>query len=169
MRMTFKPMTYLVSFTLFVATFTALGAWVGYGKIADQLLTQAYHDAMPVRVQVVAGPQGPALRWDERLPLPQGGFARVTAGAGLGSIGIDEAGGAGLAAQATPGIPLGAPERVEDLRVDARGRYLYARILTTAKTRAEETTWICKYDLKRGRVARRTSVNPILLPAPFRP
>lgn len=169
MRMTFKPMTYLVSFTLFVATFTALGAWVGYGKIADQLLTQAFHDATPVRVQVVAGPQGPALRWDERLPLPQGGFARVTAGPDLGAIAIEEAAAPEAPAQTAPGIPLAAAERVEDLRVDAQGRYLFARILTTAKTKAEETTWICKYDLKRRRVARRTSVNPILLPAPFRP
>lgn len=169
MRITFKPMTYLVSFTLFVLTFTALGAWVGYGKIADQILTQAYLDATPIRVQVLPDPQGPSLRWDERVPLPQGGFARVVADPGAPAITIDEADLPGVRAQASPSIPLATRARVEDLRIDPKGRYLYARILTAAKTRAEETTWLCKYDLKRRRLARRTSVNPILLPAPFRP
>ena len=60
MRFTFKPMTYLVSFTLFVLTFTALGAYVGYGKIADQLLTQGYLEATPLRMQVLPDPQDPA-------------------------------------------------------------------------------------------------------------
>ncbi len=160
MRITFKPMTYLVSFTLFVLTFTALGAYVGYGKIADQLLTQAFLEATPLRMQVLPDPQGPSLGWDERVALPQGGFVRVVAGQRPPVITID-----GAAA----GLLLAAQERPEDLRIDAGGRYLFARTLTPARTKAEETTWICRYDLKRRRPGRRTSVNPILLPAPFRP
>ncbi|NWJ42577.1 MAG: hypothetical protein HXX12_16565 [Geothrix sp.] len=167
--MTFKPMTYLVSFTLFVLIFTALGAYVGYGRIADQLLTQAFLDAAPLQVQVRPDPQGPALGWDERVALPQGGFARVVAGPGVPAVSIEEVDAAGTRTQAAAGIPLAAREHADDLRVDRNGRYLYARILTAAKVKAEETTWICKYDLKRRRLVRRTSVNPILLPAPFRP
>ncbi|MCE1203366.1 MAG: hypothetical protein LWW79_02000 [Holophagaceae bacterium] len=160
MRVTFKPMTYLVSFTLFVLTFTVLGAYVGYGKIADQLLTQAYLEAVPLRMQVLTDPQGPTLSWDERVTLPQGGFVRVVARQRPAAITIDGD---------DAGLLLAAQERPEDLRIDAGGRYLFARTLTTAKTKAEETTWICRYDLKRRRPGRRTSVNPILLPAPFRP
>jgi len=100
------------------------------------------------------------LSWDERVALPQGGFVRVVASQRPPVIAID-----GTAA----GLLLATQERPEDLRIDAGGRYLYARLLTPAKTKAEETTWICKYDLKRRRLGRRTSVNPILLPAPFRP
>jgi len=160
MRFTFKPMTYLVSFTLFVLTFTALGAYVGFGKIADQLLTQAYLEATPLRMQVFPDPQGSTLTWDERVTLTRGDFVRVVAGQRPPAITID-----GVAA----GLLLTAQERPEDLRIDAGGRYLYARLLTPAKTKAEEITWLCKYDLKRRRLARRTSVNPVLLPAPFRP
>jgi len=160
MRITFKPMTYLVSFTLFVLTFTALGAYVGYGKIADQLLTQGYLEATPIRPQVLPDRQGSALSWDERVALPQGVFVRVVAGQRPPTLTID-----GTAA----GLLLAAQERPEDLRIDAGGRYLYARTLTPAKTKAEEITWICRYDLKHRRPGRRTSVNPILLPAPFRP
>lgn len=160
MRFTFKPMTYLVSFTLFVLTFTALGAYVGYGKIADQLLTQAFLEATPLRLQVRPDPQGPTLTWDERVALPQGGDLRVVAGQRPPAITIDGA---------PAGLLMGAQERPEDLRIDAGGRYLFARTLTPAKVKAEETTWICKFDLKRRRLVRRTSVNQILLPAPFRP
>ncbi len=160
MRFTFKPMTYLVSFTLFVLTFTALGAYVGYGKIADQLLTQAYLEATPLRMQVFPDPQGSILTWDERVALAQGGFVRVAASQRPPGLDID-----GVAS----GLLLTAQERPEDLRIDAGGRYLFARLLTPARTRAEEITWLCKYDLKHRRLARRTSVNPVLLPAPFRP
>ena len=160
MRITFKPMTYLVSFTLFVLTFTALGAYVGYGKIADQLLTQGYLEATPLRMQVLPDPQDPALNWDERVTLPGGSFVRVVASQRPPAITVDGA---------SAGVLLSAQERPEDLRIDAGGRYLFARTLTPAKTKAEEITWICKYDLQRHRLARRTSVNPVLLPAPFRP
>mgnify|MGYP006379125681 CR=1 FL=1 len=97
---------------------------------------------------------------DERVALAQGGFVRVAASQRPPGLDID-----GVAS----GLLLTAQERPEDLRIDAGGRYLFARLLTPARTRAEEITWLCKYDLKHRRLARRTSVNPVLLPAPFRP
>jgi len=162
--MTFKPMTYLVSFTLFVLLFMALGAYVGYGRITDHLLAQSFLDATPLPVQVLADAKGPLLRWEDRVALPQGGAVTLAASNRALPIALrfaDEA----MARE----LPLAAHERTEDLRLDAACRYLYARVFAASDLKDKETTWLCKYDLQRRRLVRRTSVNPILLPAPFRP
>lgn len=170
--MTFKPMTYLVSFTLFVLLFMGLGGWFGYGKIADHFLTQAFLDATSINVQVLADQQGQVLRWEDKVPLSQGGFVRILASDRPLPISLAYSGEPGATAQPAPGmqrIPLAANERTEDLRIDKAGRYLYARVFAAASVKAEELTWLYKFDLQGRRLVRRTAVNPILLPAPFLP
>ena len=163
---TMKPMTYLVSFTLFVILFMCLGGYVGYGRMADHFLPQAYLDAAPVNVLVLSDRQGPLLHWEATVPLPDGAYARILASNRPEPISISYSG------QATPsvgGIPLAANERTEDLRIDPAGRYLFARVFASSGLKNEETTWLCKYDLRSRRLVRRSSVNPRLLPALFRP
>jgi hypothetical protein len=169
--MTFKPMTYLVSFTLFVLLFMGLGGYVGYHKIADHFLTQAFLDATPLQVHVQADPAGPLLRWEERVALERGESASILATSRSQPISIRyaEAAASPQAPAQEYGIPLAAKERTEDLRVDRAGRYLYARVFAASSLKAEETTWLCKYDLRGRRLLRRIAVNPILLPPPFRP
>ncbi len=164
--MTFKPMTYLVSFTLFVMLFMGLGGYFGYGKIADHFLVQAYLDAHSIQSRVQADAKGNVLRWEETVPLPQGGVVRISASNRPLPIAIrysDEPAASGA------DIPLAAQERAEDLRIDQAGRYLYARVFASSDIKLKEATWLCKFDLQKRKVARRTAVNPILLPAPFRP
>jgi hypothetical protein len=164
--MTFKPMTYLVSFTLFVMLFMGLGGYFGYGKIADHFLVQAYLDAHSIQSRVQTDAKGNVLRWEEAVSLPQGGVVRISASNRPLPIAIrysdaPDASGAD--------IPLAAHERAEDLRIDPAGRYLYARVFASSDIKLKEATWLCKFDLQKRKVARRTAVNPILLPAPFRP
>ena len=166
--MTIKPWTYLISFTLFVMIFTALGGWVGYVKIAEHFLTQGYLDASSLQTQLLADKEGPLLRWEDRVALPQGGFASISASRRAEPLSIRYV-GSDQAPNGLTEIPLAPNERTEDVRVDRSGRYLFLRILTAAKQKTEETTWLCKIDLQRRRLVRRTSVNPILLPTPFRP
>ena len=168
--MTFKPMTYLVSFTLFVMLFMGLGGYVGYGKIAEHFLVQAYLDALPINAHVQLDPQGNVLRWEDAVPLPQGKSVRITASNRSGPIAIQFPDGPGPAVQPTETtIPLAPQERTEDLRIDRTNRYLYVRVFATSEIKSKEATWLLKYDLQNRQLARRASVNPILLPAPFRP
>jgi hypothetical protein len=169
--MTFKPVTYLVSFTAFVVIFMGLGGYVGYAKLADFFLAKSFQDALPVQAQIQAEPQGYGLRWEEQVALAQGLSARITAGGRSRPISIrysDEPDPASRPAGGA-GIPLAANERTEDLRIDRTGRYLYARVFATSNVQAQETTWIYKFDLQSRRVSRRAAVNPALLPVPFRP
>jgi hypothetical protein len=64
---------------------------------------------------------------------------------------------------------MAANEHTEDLRLDPTGRYLFARVLASSNIPSKATTWLYKYDFRRRKWLRRTSVNPILLPTPFRP
>ena len=170
--MRFKPMTYLVSFTLFVATFTALGGWVGWRRIADHLLAQAYLEATPLDVQVQADASGRALRWEARVPLTgvatPGGAARVLAGTRLPAVEIDFPAGV-----ATPGVrdrlPLAAREQVEDLRTDREGRLLFVRVHAASPDPDLESTWIWRYDLRARRLTARRAIQARTLPVPFRP
>ena len=170
--MTFKPMTYLVSFAIFVMVFMGLGGYVGYSKIADHFLAQAFLDSLPIQAQVQSDQQGNVVRWEGRVPLPQGAFAKISASNRALPIEIR------FADEPTPGpapspkatdIPLAANERTEDLRLDSSGRYLYARVFATSPIKEKETTWLLRYDLQSRRVVRRATTNPILLPRPFRP
>ena len=170
--MTFKPMTYLVSFTAFVLLFMGRGAYVGYAKFSDLFLARAFLDAHSIQSQILVDPQGNVLQWEEKVPLQQGGFARITARNRSLPISIHFSDEPAPAIQSDPGasgIPLAANERTEDLRIDKAGRYLYARVFSTTKAKFEETTWLYKYDLQSRRIVRRSSANPVMLPAPFRP
>jgi hypothetical protein len=168
--MTFKPMTYLVSFTMFVLLFMALGGYFGYAKIADHFLVQAYLDALPINSHVQFGSQGNILRWEDAVSLPQGKSVRITASNRSGTIAILFPDGPSSSVQPTEtSIPLAARERTEDLRIDRTSRYLYARVFATSEIKSKEATWLLKYDLQNRQLARRASVNPILLPAPLRP
>ncbi len=170
--MTFKPMTYLVSFTMFVLLFMGLGGYVGYGKLADHFLIQAYLEAIPIHAQVQTDPQGPMLRWDEKLPLQRGLVARISAVNRPQPVTVqysDEAGSSMPQPSPPVGIPLAVNERTEDVRVDRAGRCLYVRVFAPPELKLKETTWLYRFDLQGRKVSRRTSVNPILLPAPFRP
>lgn len=165
--MTFKPMTYLVSFTLFVLLFMGLGGYFGYVKIADHFLTQAFLEATPLNVQVVVDGHGNRLHWDDQVPLQQGGSARIIANNRTPELSI------GYSSDSAPTeitvIPLAANERTEDVRADKVGRYLFARVLTLSSIKSQEITWLYKYDLRKRKVVNRATVNPIVLPAPFRP
>ncbi len=164
--MTFKPMTYLVSFSLFVMLFMALGGYFGYGKIADHFLVQAFLEAHSIQSYVQSDAKGNVLRWEDTVAQPQGPVVRISASNRPQPIAIryaDDLNATGA------DLPLAAQERVEDLRVDRSGRYLYARVFAPSEIKLKEATWLCKFDLQKRRVARRTAVNPILLPAPFRP
>jgi hypothetical protein len=170
--MTFKPMTYLVSFTLFVLLFMVLGGYVGYSKLADHFLTQGYLDALPINSHVQTDPQGRVLCWEDQVLLEQGASARIAASNRSMPISIHYSDEPEPMVQPSPRetlIPLDANERTEDIRVDRASRYLYARVYATSNIKSKETTWLYKFDLKGRRFLRRTSVNPILLPAPFRP
>lgn len=170
--MTFKPMTYLVSFTLFVMLFMGLGGYVGYNKIADHLLAQGFLEATPMDVHALVDPRGQVLRWEGKVPLPGGLAASIMASNRPLPISIQYSDEGGATAQPSPGvkgIPLAPNERTEDLRIDKTGRYLYARVFATSDIKAKETTWLYKYDLQRRKLVRRSSASPIMLPAPFRP
>jgi hypothetical protein len=170
--MTFKPMTYLISFTLFVVVFMGLGGYVGYQKLADHYLVQGYLEAVPINAQLQTDRQGQLLHWDDQVPLQQGLVARIDACNRSRPITIQYSNGSGAVMPAPSpltGIALGPDERTEDVRVDRSGHYLYARVFTPSGIKAKEATWLYKYDLLGRGVSRRTSVNPILLPAPFRP
>ncbi len=166
--MTIKPWTYLISFTLFVMIFMALGGWVGYVKIAEHLLTQGYLDASSLQTQLLPDPGGPLLRWEDRVALPQGGFASISASRRAEPLSIRYT-APGQPQAGLLEIPLASNERTEDVRLDRANRYLYARVFATSTIPDKETTWLYKYDLQKRQIVRRTSVNPILLPAPFRP
>ncbi len=170
--MTFKPTTYLVSFSLFVMLFMALGGYVGYGKLADHFLAQDYLEALPIQVQVQRDRQGPVVRWEDRVLLARGVSARILASDRALPISIEysEAPGSTLQPPArVVAISLAPLERTEDIRVGKAGRYLYARVLAAASVEAKPITWLYKYDLEQRRLVRRTAANPILLPAPFKP
>jgi len=115
---------------------------------------------------VLADAQGPVLRWDQRVALPQGAAVRVTAinRSMPVSIQFSDEPGSGIRS-----IPLAARERTEDVRIDPARRYLYARVFAASDLKDKDTTWLCKYDLQRRQLVRRTSVNPIVLPVPLRP
>jgi len=170
--MTFKPMTYLVSFAIFVMVFMGLGGYVGYSKISDHFLAQAYLDALPIQAQIQPAPQGSVVRWEGRVPLRLGEFVSIAASNRSAPIEIrfsdQPAPGPTPSPRATD-LPLAGNERTEDLRIDKDSRYLYARIFATSPIKEKETTWLCKYDLQNRRLVRRATTNPILLPAPFRP
>jgi hypothetical protein len=165
--MTFKPMTYLVSFTLFVLLFMGLGGYFGYVKIADHFLTQAFLEATPLNVQVLPDPQGNGLYWDDQVPLQHGGAARILANNRNPELSI------GYSSDSVPTkfnvIPLAVNERTEDIRADKAGHYLFTRVLAPSSIKSQEITWLYKYDLRKRKVVNRVTVNPIVLPAPFRP
>jgi len=172
MTMTFKPMTYLVSFTAFVVLFMALGGYVGYAKMADLFLAKSYLDASSLNVHVLVDQQGNVLRWEDQVPLQHGGVARITASNRSLPISIQYSGGPEPTLQPSPGvtgIPLAANERTEDIRVDKTSHYLYARVFATSNIKSKESTWLYKYDLQSRKILRRASVSPVLLPTPFRP
>jgi hypothetical protein len=169
---TIKPMTYLVSFTLFVLMFMGLGGYVAYGKFADHLLTQAYLEATPVNVHVFGDRQGMGLRWEDGVSLQNGASARITATDRSFQISIeysDEPGPRALPLSPSDALALTAGQRIEDIRIDKNARHLYARVCSASSIQSKETTWIYKYDLQRRRLLRRASANPVILPAPFRP
>ena len=170
--MTFKPMTYLVSFTAFVMLFMGLGGYVGYAKLADLFLAKAYLDARSIHSHVLVDQPGNVLRWEDQVPLQHGGVAHITASNRPQPISIHYPDGSERALQASPGmtdIPLAANELTEDIRVDRTSRYLYARVFATSNIKSKETTWLYKYDLQSRKILRRASVSPVLLPTPFRP
>ena len=170
--MKFKPTTYLASFAAFVILFMGLGGYVGYVKIAEHLLVIAYLDALPVNARIQPGPQGNVLCWEDKLPQAQGAFVSLSADNRGLPIAIQYSDEPRLPGQSAPRgtlLPMAANERVEDLRADEAGRYLFARVLAASSVPSKETTWLCKYDFRRRRWVRRTSVNPNLLPTPFRP
>jgi hypothetical protein len=170
--MTFKPMTYLVSFTAFVMLFMGLGGYVGYAKLADLFLAKAYQEALSLNVHVQVDQQGNLVRWEDQVPLQHGGSASITASNRSLPISIHYSDESEPTLQPAPretGIPLAANERTEDVRIDRAGRYLYARVFATSQIKSKETTWLYKYDLQRRKILRRSSISPILLPAPFRP
>ena len=170
--MTFKPMTYLVSFTLFVLLFMGLGGYVGYGKLADHFLIQAYLEAAPINAQIQMDRQGQMLHWDDKVPLQQGVVARISAYNRPQPITVqysDDSVPTMPAPAPLAGIALAPNERTEDVRVDRSGHCLYARVFAPSEIKSKETTWLYRFDLQGRKVSRRTSVNPILLPAPFRP
>lgn len=170
--MTLKPMTYLVSFTLFVMLFMGLGGYVGYHKIADHLLAQAFLDATPLDVQFQSDREGTVVRWEETIPVKGGGFATISAcnRSQPVSIAFSPGGGqpSGVAHQ-TEVLPLQANERTEDVRLDRAGSNLYVRVFATSDIPSKETTWLCRFDLKTRRLTRRIAVSPATLPAAFRP
>jgi hypothetical protein len=171
-RMTFKPMTYLVSFTAFVLLFMGLGGWVGYTKLAEHFLAQAYLEALPIRLSVQRDEKGAVVRWQDKVALPTGVSVGITASNRAQPILIqvvEELAPATQPSAGSMGIPLAANERTEDVRLDRANRYLYARVFATSTIPDKETTWLYKYDLEKRQIVRRTSVNPILLPSPFRP
>jgi hypothetical protein len=164
--MTFKPMTYLLSFTAFVLLFMGLGAYVGYGRITDHFLAQAFLDAAPVDALGQADAQGVVLRWQGKATLPGGVSATFQASNRPQPIAIRYSDEPGSAAH---DLPLAAHERTEDLRIDPAGRYLYARVFAPSDLKSLESTWLCKFDLRKRRLVRRTAVNPIILPPAYRP
>jgi len=169
--MTFKPMTYLVSFTVFVVLFMALGGYVGYGKIADHFLTQSFLDATSINSHVVADRQGNMVCWEDKLPLQNGVVVYVAACNRSAPISIRFADESKLATSSlkVDDITLAANEHTEDVRLDQTRHYLYARTLKASGSKTQEITWLYKYDLQRRELSRRTAVNPIMLPAPFKP
>lgn len=167
--MNFTPTTYLTSFAGFVAVFMGIGLYLGYGRMADHLLVQGYLEARPLAVQVQADGQGPALRWDERVPLVAGGFARVTADGRSGLVALAFAAHASAPLTGADRLDLGAQARIQDLRLDAGSRHLFARIFLRGGQPGLETTWLLKYDLQGRRLVRRAAVLPAMLPAPFTP
>lgn len=170
--MTFKPMTYLVSFTAFVMLFMGLGGWVGYANLADLFLTKAYLNAIPITVHVLTDQQGNVLRWEDRVLLQQGVSASITACNRPLPISIHYSDEAEPTLQASPrvaGISLASNERTEDIRIDKTSHYLYARVFATSNIKSKDTTWLYKFDLQSRKMTRRASVSPNLLPTPFRP
>jgi len=161
--MTFKPMTYLVSFTVFVVLFMGLGGWVGYTKLAEHFLAQAYLEALPLSTTVQTDAGGPLVCWEDKVILPSGAAAGITARNRSVPILVR------VGSEPAAGIPLAPNERTEDVRLDKAGRHLYARVFAASSMPDRGTTWLYKYDLQSRRILRRTAVNPILLPAPFRP
>ena len=169
--MTFKPMTYLVSFTAFVVLFMALGGYVGYAKMADLFLAKSYLDALSINSQVLVDQQGHVLRWEDQVPLPHGVSAHITASNRSLPISIHFSGEPEPTLQHSPwvtAVPLAANERTEDIRIDKASRYLYARVFATSNIKSQETTWLYKYDLQNRKILRRASVSPVLLPTPFK-
>lgn len=169
--MTFKPMTYLVSFTLFVLLFMALGGYVGYGKIADHFLTQGFLDARSINVHVEGDQQGTLLHWEDKVQVQPGLFASIRADNRSVPLSItySDVTSPAPSSPKVAAIPLAAHEHVEDIRIDAPNRYLYVRVFAAARTKSEEITWLYRFDLKTRKPSRHTAVNPILLPAPFKP
>jgi len=168
-RVNFTPTTYLASFAAFVALFLGLGLVLGYGRIADHLLAQGYLEARPLPPQVQADGTGTRLRWDERLPLASGGFARVRADGRSGAIELAFAAASSAAESAAERLDLGPQAGTQDLRLDAGGRHLFARLHVRGGQPGLETTWLLKYDLRDRRLLRRAAVLPAMLPAPFKP
>ncbi len=170
--MTFKPMTYLVSFTLFVMLFMVLGGYVGYGKIRDHFLAQSFLDATSINVHVLIDQQGQELRWEGKVPLQHGAYASIIASNRSLPISIEFSDEPVPMTQPSTGanvIPMAVNERTEDIRIDKASHYLYARVIASSKIQAKETTWLYKYDLWSRKLLRRTAVNPIILPKPFKP
>lgn len=170
--MKFKPTTYLASFAAFVILFMGLGGYAGYVKIAEHLLVIAYLEALPANARLQPGPQGNVLCWEDKLPQPQGAFVSFSADNRGLPIAIEYSGEPRLPGQpASRGslLPMTPSERVEDLRIDEAGRFLFARVRASSSIPSKETTWLHKYDFQRRQWVRCTSVNPNLLPTPFRP
>lgn len=170
--MTLKPMTYLVSFTLFVMLFMGLGGYVGYHKIADHLLAQAFLDATPLDVQFQTDRAGTLMRWEATVPVKDGGLATISATNRPQPVSIAYSPSGSLSARSgspTEVLPLQANERTEDIRLDREGRYLYVRVFAFSDIPSMETTWLCRFDLQTRRLTRRIAVNPATLPPAFRP
>jgi hypothetical protein len=170
--LTIKPMTYLVSFTLFVLMFMGLGGYVGYRMLVGHFMAQSFLDATPIDVHIVPDPLGNRLCWDDRILLPQGGYAHVTANNQSPQISIVYSDGPNPSApppSLSNAMVLATHERAEDIRIDKARHYLYARVYSASDIKSKETTWLYKYDLRRRRLLRRASVNPLILPVPFRP
>lgn len=158
-----KPMTYLVSFTLFVMVVLVLGGWAAVQWMGDHVLTGGFLEAVPLRVEVVQEGPGPALHWEDKVALPGGAYARITASSRSGALAI--------AWSDRPGQPLLVPAgaRVEDLRLDPSGRYLFVRAFAPSGLPGKDSTWLCKVDLHARRPLRRALTSPALLPLPYRP
>jgi hypothetical protein len=170
--MKFKPTTYLASFAGFVILFMGLGGYVGYVKITEHLLVISYLEALPINARVQTDPQGNRLCWEDKVPQPRGAFVSISADSRNLPIAIQYSEGARPSAQPDSRgvvLPMAANEHTEDLRLDPAGRYLFARVLASSNIPSKATTWLYKYDFQRRKWLRRTSVNPILLPTPFRP
>jgi hypothetical protein len=155
LTITFKPMTYFVSFISFVVTFFILGLVWGASKVQDYRMVQAYTQAVSLKpfVQPDAFPR--LLRWEQDLAA---GSVHLSATNQPASLALVRPGAAPQA------LALDTQGRLRDLRVG--GDVLYARVGLSSPLRPEETDFLQIWDLRSGKPLRQMRTSPGLLPPP---